>query len=152
MQWAKSSNASSSSKPKPTNNEPLLLKSERHLMRIAVTSTGEDLGSAVDPRFGRAAFFVIGDTETMDFTAIENENAAGGAAGIGSAKRVIDEGVDAVLTGHCGPNAQRTLDAAGVKIYTDVTGTVAEAVERFKSGKLTTADGPNVQSHFGMDK
>ena len=152
MHWANSANASSSSRPKPTNNEPLLLEHERRLMKIAVTSTGEGLDSKVDPRFGRAAFFVIGDSDTMDFVASENENAAGGAAGIGSAKCVIDEGAQAVLTGHCGPNAQRTLDAAGVKLYTEVTGTVAEAVERFKSGKLTTADGPNVQSHFGMDK
>ena len=121
-------------------------------MRIAVTSTDEGLDAKVDPRFGRAAFFVIVDTDTMDFVAIENENAAGGAAGIGSAKCVIDQGVEAVLTGNCGPNAQRTLDAAGVELYTNVTGTVAEAVERFKSGKLTIADGPNVQSHFGMDK
>ena len=120
-------------------------------MRIAVTSTDEGLDAKVDPRFGRAAFFVIVDTDTMDFVAIENENAAGGAAGIGSAKCVIDQGVEAVLTGNCGPNAQRTLDAAGVELYTEVAGTVAEAVERFKSGKLTIADGPNVQSHFGMD-
>jgi predicted Fe-Mo cluster-binding NifX family protein len=121
-------------------------------MKIAVTSTGENLESKVDPRFGRAAFFLIGDTETMDFVAIENENATGGAAGIGSAKRVIDEGAEAVLTGHCGPNAQRALDAAGVKLYTNVTGTIAEAVEHFKNGSLTSADGPNVQAHFGMDK
>lgn len=120
-------------------------------MRIAVTSTGEGLDSQVDPRFGRAAFFLIGDTETMEFTAVENENAAGGAAGIGSAKRVIDEGAEAVLTGNCGPNAERTLSAAGVKLYTGVTGTVAQAVELFKSGKLTEAERPNVQAHFGMD-
>jgi len=121
-------------------------------MKIAVTSTGGGLSSEVDPRFGRAAFFVIGDTDTMDFVAIENENADGGAAGIGSAKLVIDEGAEAVLTGNCGPNAQRTLDAAGIKLYTNVTGTIAEAVERFKSGKMAVAAGPNVQSHFGMDK
>ena len=121
-------------------------------MRIAVTSTGEGLDSQVDPRFGRAAFFLIGDTETMEFVAIENENAAaGGAAGIGSAKRVIDEGAEALLTGNCGPNAERTLSAAGVKLYTGVAGTVAQAVELLKSGKLTAAEKPNVQAHFGMD-
>ena len=119
-------------------------------MKIAVTSTGEGLNSEVDPRFGRAAFFVIGDTDTMDFVAIENENAAGGAAGIGAAKCIIDEGAEAVLTGHCGPNAQRTLDAANVKLYIDVKGTVAQAVERFKSGELAPTDTSNVQSHFGM--
>ena len=122
-------------------------------MKIAVTSTGKTLDSQVDPRFGRAACFIIVDTETMDFSAIENENvAAGGGAGISSAKVVIDAGAEAVLTGNCGPNAERTLTAAGVKLYTGATGTVAEAVELFKGGKLTEAAGPNVQPHFGMDK
>jgi predicted Fe-Mo cluster-binding NifX family protein len=124
---------------------------ERKIMKIAVTSTGERLDSQVDPRFGRAPFFLIGDTETMEFVAIENQNAAGGAAGIGAAKLVVDKGVEAVLTGNCGPNAESTLSASSVKLYTGVTGTVAQAVELLKSGKLTAAEKPNVQAHFGMD-
>ena len=119
-------------------------------MKIAVTSTGKTVDSQVDPRFGRAAYFTIIDTETMDFSVIENSNAAAaGGAGISSAKVVIDAGAGAVLTGNCGPNAERTLSAAGVKLYTGTAGTVSEAVQLFKSGKLTEAAGPNVQSHFG---
>ncbi len=111
------------------------------------------MDSKIDQRFGRAAFFLVGDTEAMDFSVIDNENvAASGGAGIGSAKVLIDAGVEAVLTGNCGPNAERTLTAAGVKLYTGVTGTVAEAVELFKGGKLTQAAGPSVQEHFGTDK
>ena len=122
-------------------------------MKIAVTSTRKTLDSRVDQRFGRTAYFIAVDTETMDFSVIENENvAAAGGAGISSAKAVIDAGAEAVLTGNCGPNAERTLNAAGVKLYTGVTGTVAEAVELFKSGELSVAAGPNVQEHFGMDK
>ena len=119
-------------------------------MKIAVTSTGKTLESEVDQRFGRAAYFIIVDTETTDFSVIGNENvAAAGGAGISSAKAVIDAGAKAVLTGNCGPNAQRALSAAGVKLFTAVTGTVAEAVELFQNGKLTEAAGPNVQTHFG---
>ena len=122
-------------------------------MKIAVTSTGKTLDSEVDPRFGRAAYFIIVDTETTDFNVIENENiAAAGGAGISSARTVTDAGAEAVLTGNCGPNAERTLTTAGVKLYTRATGTVAEAIELFKSGKLTKAAGPNVQPRFGMDK
>jgi predicted Fe-Mo cluster-binding NifX family protein len=122
-------------------------------MKIAITSTGQTLDSQVDPRFGRAAYFIIVDTETMNFSVIENESvSAAGGAGISSAKAVIDAGVEAVLTGNCGPNAERTLTAAGVKLYTDVTGTVAEAVKLFKSDKLAETSGPNVESHFGMEK
>ena len=119
-------------------------------MKIAITSAGKTLDSQVDSRFGRAACFIVIDTETMDFSAIENSNvAAAGGAGISSAKAVIDTGAEAVLTGNCGPNAERTLSAGKVKLYTGVAGTVGEAVELFKSGKLTQANGPNVQSHFG---
>jgi len=121
-------------------------------MKIAITSTGKTMDSEVDPRFGRAAYFVIVDTETTDFSVIENESvAAAGGAGISSAKVVIDAGAEAVMTGNCGPNAERTLSAANVKLYIGLTGTVAEAVELFKSGKLTEAAGPNVQPHFGME-
>ena len=120
-------------------------------MKIAVTSVGKELDSQVDPRFGRAAYFALVDTETMAFEAIENDNvSAGGGAGINSAKNVIDAGATAVLTGNCGPNAERTLRAGNVKLYTGLTGTVAEAVEQFKAGTLTAAGGPNVDSHAGM--
>ena len=72
-------------------------------MKIAVTSTGKTLDSQVDPRFGRAACFIIIDTETMDFSVIENSNvAAAGGAGISSAKAVIDTGAQTVLTGSMG--------------------------------------------------
>jgi predicted Fe-Mo cluster-binding NifX family protein len=121
-------------------------------VKIAVTSTGETLESQVDPRFGRAAFFLMVDTDSMDFSAIENDNvAAAGGAGIGSAKVVIDAGAEAVLTGNCGPNAERTLRAAGVKLYTGATGTVGDAVELLKRGQLSEAAGPNVKPHFGQD-
>ena len=122
-------------------------------MKIAITSTGKMLDSEVDQRFGRAAYFIIVETETMDFKVIDNESVtAAGGAGINSAKAVIDAGAQAVLTGNCGPNATRTLSASGVKLYTAVTGTVAEAIDLFKSGKLTESVGANVKPHFGMGK
>jgi len=119
-------------------------------MKIAVTAVGESVDVQVDPRFGRAAYFVVVDTETMACEAVENGNAASGGAGINAAKVVIDAGAAAVLTGNCGPNAERTLRAGNVKLYTGVSGTVAEAVAQFKAGALTEAAGPNVDSHAGM--
>jgi predicted Fe-Mo cluster-binding NifX family protein len=121
-------------------------------MKIAISSTGDTLDSQVAPRFGRAAYFIIVDPESMDFHVVENKNTdATGGAGIHSAKIVIDAQAQAVLTGNCGPNAQRTLSAADVKLYTGVTGTISEAIELFKAGSLVETTEPNVQSHFGMD-
>jgi len=121
-------------------------------MRIAIASTGETLESEVDRRFGRAAYFIIVDTETMDFSTFGNDRiAAEEKAGIGAAKAVAGAGVQSVLTGNCGANAERILRNVGVRLYSGVTGTVLEAIELFQSGKLIEARGPNVQSHFGSD-
>ena len=119
-------------------------------MKIAVTSKGRDLDSAVDPRFGRAAYILVVDTSTMDFEVIDNSanvNAFKGA-GIQAATAVSDKGAEALLTGFCGPNAFRTLQAAGIRVANDVTGTIRQAVEAFAGGKVSFADKANVDGHW----
>lgn len=120
-------------------------------MRIVVTSTGPDLDAAVDPRFGRCQHFVFVETDDMGVEAMENPNIAlGGGAGIQSAQLIADKGAAVVLTGNCGPNAYQTLAAAGVQVIVGVSGSVREAVERYKTGALSATTQANVQSHFGM--
>ena len=120
-------------------------------MKIAVTSQGKSLDDKVDPRFGRCSWFLVADTDSMKVEPVANANAAvGGGAGIQSAQLMAEHDVKAVLTGNCGPNAFRTLEAAGIKVVVGVGGTVREAVEHFKSGGLSSTGGPNVASHFGM--
>lgn len=118
-------------------------------MKVAVSSQGRTPDAQVDPRFGRAACFVLVDTDTPAFEVIENSGGEGGA-GIAAAKIVIDAGAEAVLTGNCGPNAERTLRAGGVRLFTGVSGTIAEAVEAYKAGRLVEASGPSVQPYAGM--
>jgi predicted Fe-Mo cluster-binding NifX family protein len=96
-------------------------------MKIAVTATGPTLEDSVDPRFGRCAFFLVVDTDTMELAPIENPNIAlGGGAGIQSATAMSEHGVSAVLTGNCGPNAYQTLAAAGIDVIVGCSGQVAE--------------------------
>jgi len=122
-------------------------------MKICVTAQGNTLKSPVDPRFGRCRYFIIYDIDPAQFQAVENAQADfAGGAGIQSAQLIAGKGVAAVLTGNVGPNAFRTLDAAGIRIYTGVTGTVAEAVQSYKDGKLNSSSGPSVGSHFGTPK
>ncbi len=119
-------------------------------MKTAVTSQGKELSSSVDPRFGRAKFFVVVDTETGEFSVSDNSqnlNAAQGA-GIQAGRNVVDLGVEAVITGHVGPKAFATLQAGGVAVYNGASGTVAEAVEQFKAGKLTKAGAADVEGHW----
>jgi predicted Fe-Mo cluster-binding NifX family protein/NAD-dependent dihydropyrimidine dehydrogenase PreA subunit len=120
-------------------------------MKIAVTAKGKALDDQVDPRFGRCPYFLVVDTDTMDFEAIENSNAAlGGGAGIQSGQLMAEHDVKCVLTGNCGPNAFQTLGAADIQVIVGVSGIVRQAVEQFKSGALSSTSDPNVASHFGM--
>jgi len=122
-------------------------------MRIGVTSTGKDLNAQVDPRFGRCQYFLIIDSETMNFEIIPNESAmASGGAGIQAAQMIAKTGTKVVLTGNVGPNAFQTLSAAGIKVVTGVDGTVKDAIERYKQGELKETDGASVNSHFGMNR
>jgi len=122
-------------------------------MKIAITSMGAKLEDKVDPRFGRCHYFILFDTETNKFEAVENTGAQGmGGVGIQSGQIMADKGVKTVLTGSCGPNAFQTLQAAGIKVITEATGTVQEAIGKFKSGKLKAISQANASAHSGMKK
>ena len=119
-------------------------------MKIAISSVGDTLDSAVDPRFGRAAKFILVDTDTGEHQAIDNAknlNAAQGA-GIQAAETVSRHGAEYLITGHCGPNAFRALEAAGIKVIVGAEGTVAEAVEKLKAGDVRPSDGADVAGHW----
>lgn len=106
-------------------------------MKVAVSATGGSLDATVDPRFGRCPYYVVVDTETMAFEAVPNTSmSAPSGAGIGAAQIVAGRGVEVVLTGAVGPNAMQVLSQAGIKIVTGAQGSVGQAVEAFKSGRL----------------
>ena len=118
-------------------------------MKIALTSIGKSLDSEIDPRFGRAAFFLIVDPDTMDHQFIKNLNTDGqGGVGIQSAQIIIQEGVEAVITGKCGPNAFKSLSAANLEVYEGITGVVRTAIEDFNNNKLQKSQAflPNQQN------
>ncbi|MHA1613257.1 MAG: NifB/NifX family molybdenum-iron cluster-binding protein, partial [Candidatus Thorarchaeota archaeon] len=107
------------------------------MTKICVTSSGPTLDSTVDPRFGRCAYFIIADPETLAFEALSNEAAmASGGAGIRAAQTVASMNVEAVLTGSAGPNAFPALQNSGIKVLVGVSGTVQAAIESYKTGTL----------------
>jgi len=120
-------------------------------MKIAISATGPTLDAEVDPRFGRCQHFIIADTETDEFEAVDNSSAtAAGGAGISAAQMVVKKGVEAVLTGNCGPNAHGVLASAKVKIITGVSGKIKDAIAEYKLGTYSAAQQANVPDHFGM--
>jgi predicted Fe-Mo cluster-binding NifX family protein len=119
-------------------------------MKIAVTSQGTDLDSQVDPRFGRAAYLVVVDSDTNDFEVINNSsnvNAMKGA-GIQAASNIVNSGAEVLLTGFCGPNAFKALSVGKVAVSNNAAGTVREAVQAYLDGKLPHSDNANVEGHW----
>jgi predicted Fe-Mo cluster-binding NifX family protein len=107
-------------------------------MKIILTATTPDIESSVDPRFGRGAYLLMVDTETMQWESHPNPgvNTSGGA-GIQAAQFVADQKAQAVLSGDFGPHAFNALQAADIAMY--VYGdcrTSREAIKRFKAGEL----------------
>jgi predicted Fe-Mo cluster-binding NifX family protein len=120
-------------------------------VKIIITAQGEKLDSLVDPRFGRATRFILYDTETASCEAISNAQGMDAAqgAGIKAAETISRHGAQVLITGHCGPNAFEALKAAGIKVVSGAEGcTVAQALEKFKSGALKLADSSDVVGHW----
>ena len=122
-------------------------------MKIAISATGTTLDAEVDPRFGRCQHFIIADTETDGFEAVDNTSvAAAGGAGILAAQMIVKKGVEAVLTGNCGPNAHQVFSSAGIKVITGVSGKIKDAISEYKFGTYSVAQQANVPDHFGMGR
>jgi predicted Fe-Mo cluster-binding NifX family protein len=122
-------------------------------MKICVSAESNNLEAPIDPRFGRCPYFVIVDSETMQFEAVPNvASGATGGAGIQAAQTIANKGAKVLITGNVGPNAFQALSAAGIKIVTGAFGTVREVVEKYKRGELRETGAPTVGGHFGMGR
>ena len=119
-------------------------------MKVAITAQVGSMDSMVDPRFGRARFFVVCDTEADGFEVVDNQqnlNAAQGA-GIQAAQNVARAGAEVVITGNCGPKAFSTLQAAGIKVVVGTEGKVSESFEKFRRGECQYVEDANVEGHW----
>jgi predicted Fe-Mo cluster-binding NifX family protein len=122
-------------------------------VKMCVSATSGSLDAQVDSRFGRCPYFVIVDSETMEFNSIVNDSSgAAHGAGIQAAQTVVNIGAKVVITGNVGPNAFNVLSATGIKIVTGASGSVKDAVEKYKNGQLKEVGNPTVGGHFGMGR
>ena len=144
------SNSHSGEVPEPVGAQtpaiiPEIIKGQKEIVamkKIAISSQGPTLEDQVDPRFGRAAGFIIIDLDTMDFEYLDNgaSQARAQGAGIQAAEAVVSTGVQAVLTGFVGPKAYQALEATGMRVAQNFENmSVKEAVERFQNGKVDWA-------------
>jgi predicted Fe-Mo cluster-binding NifX family protein len=106
-------------------------------MKIAISSTGADLDDLVDPRFSKCRYYIFVDTDTRQTKVVENPTAFVCVfRDTTTGNLVAGEKTDVVLTGHIGSKSAKILLAAGVRIYTGVSGKISDALEAFQSGRL----------------
>lgn len=120
-------------------------------MKICIpTLDNNGLESAVSSHFGQALFFTIIDDETNKVRTIENTAKGGhqGANGPTPGQLIVDQGVDVVLCGGLGVRAVHMFEQAGIHVFNQASGTVAEALNAYKTGKLPEAtDATACQKH-----
>jgi predicted Fe-Mo cluster-binding NifX family protein len=122
-------------------------------MMVCISAQGDNLQSMVDSRFGRCRYFIIADTESDKFTAIENPyRAVSGGAGIQSGQFVVKQKAKVVLAGNVGPNAFHTLKAANIEVITGVKGTVKDVLKIYKRAQFSPVQCPSVDVEFGQRK
>jgi len=120
-------------------------------MKICLSAAANSLDAQVDPKFGRSPYFVIVDSETLQFEAIPNvASGAIGGAGIQAAQTIADKGAKVLITGNIGPKAFQALAAAGIKVVVGASGTIKQVVEKYKRGELGETSSATVSGHFGI--
>lgn len=98
-----------------------------------------DLNAPVDPRFGRAPFYLIVDTENLEnVQSLQNPYIMmPSGAGIAAAQLALQQGVQLVFATMLGPNAAMVLATAGIQFIPMPPGlTARQAIEDYKAGKL----------------
>jgi predicted Fe-Mo cluster-binding NifX family protein len=120
-------------------------------VKIVVTANGNHLDAPISPVFGRCPTYLLVNTETLAFEAVDNSAiSTSSGAGIQAAQFVVERGAQAVLTGSVGPNAANALQGAHVPVYQIFEGAVRQVVEMFRQGQLNLISGATVPSHSGM--
>ena len=119
--------------------------------KIAISCEGPSLEDLVDPRFGRAAGFLVVNPETMATDYVDNGSSQimAQGAGIQAAETVAATGAKVLLTGYVGPKAFKALQAAGIKVGQDLENlTAREAIDRYRNSQVAVAVKPNKGSHW----
>jgi len=123
-------------------------------MKIAISASSDDLNGQVSPVFGRCPGFLIVETEGSErkshsFVSNTAMNAVHGA-GTAAAQAVINQGVNAVISGNLGPNAFARLQQAGIKFYPAFGMNIKEAIEKVVSGQINETPNASTSANYGL--
>jgi len=103
-------------------------------MKIAVSSTGKNVGDNVAEVFGRCPYFIIAEIENgavKKTEAIKNESISQtSGAGMTAAKLMAEKRVKFVVAKNVGPMALDVLSQFNIEIF-EASGKIEEALQNF---------------------
>jgi predicted Fe-Mo cluster-binding NifX family protein len=109
-------------------------------MKIVITANSDKIDQPFNPRFGRADYFILVDSDTQEWEAHANPAAqARVGAGPQAVQFIAEQGADIVVSGRFGPKAFSALQAAGIKAYVASDGTINDVLQQFLEGQLEQA-------------
>ncbi|MFC2089570.1 NifB/NifX family molybdenum-iron cluster-binding protein [Bacteroidota bacterium] len=104
-------------------------------MKTLISSTGNEVSSRFDHRFGKANWYCIYDDQTGNTEFIENPNPekVHGACR-GTSKLAIDLKVGKVISGHFGPNSEQHFTKKNIQmvLIDDENITIGEIIQKLK--------------------
>jgi len=119
-------------------------------MKIAFpTQENQGLDSRVFGHFGSAKHFLIVETRDGGLEAIENQNREHLHGQCQPLAALDGRPVDAVVVGGIGPGALHGLQAAGIRVYRGVEGSVGENLALAQAGRLPEFSSEHTCAHHG---
>lgn len=94
------------------------------------------LDSMVDEHFGVAKFFLVVDTDTSEYTRIDNQKLATGGSSCKTGVLGKETQVDAVVTKCMGDGSQRSLASDNIKVFAAQKDTIKENIELLEKDEL----------------
>ena len=99
-------------------------------MRIAISACDNHFDSEVASDFMECKCFII--VNIYDLTSydviLNHYKKQKSGADIFCAQMIISQGIDALVTGNCTPDAIRILNAANIQVYENYVGTVRKSI------------------------
>ncbi len=107
-------------------------------MKVAITSSGKELTSLPDKRFGRCNCFIIYDTVNDSVEVVDNPNRESNeGAGPAAAQLIASKGAETIITGHLGGKAASVVQQLGMQMtpLDEQHRSVEEVIQMIKQNK-----------------
>lgn len=102
-------------------------------MKIGFPADSNHLDARIQDRMSAAVWLTVVDTDNMRVESRPAPPSSGGAgAGVRAVAGLVDMGAAVLMTGFISPVIAQSLENSGIRVLTDVSGTVRQAVTAYR--------------------